>query len=483
MLTEGVQYAQDTTRVVTAFVHQTATPFEVFSGTATSPLDITRFVTSAKQSANEATLGLAWHDEIYGADQPRSGQVLEIKLDGVQFWVGVIQAVNDYRLSSGEKSMSITSRSRDATPIFRDTRRATQIYPTATPLSYIARQVAQSCGLQAAEIQLTDTGASTVHSNTQLADLTPWQMLTTLYQPSGMEPYVDVRGRLKCISRDVSRMSDVVLDDNRRLVSVQGSKSQPPLTEMRIKWLDPNLSEVAQVPKVLSSKTLTAGFFQLRQQQDVSFSTDQTQRARDTYLVVRQSANSGLLPVCTESWEQTTTTGGKLTLETSAWVPGLATAAMAVKFTAHNWPDIVAYAVTEPVGRRLEFAADAVLFLTMMSIGTGMYEIWGTPYDYVHARNTTTAYNEAAGVWELKPFEIENDFVMNADQAQSFAIRELSHQYRSSFSYSAVIVDDTRVERGDIIELSDGSRLYVTDYSRDLSHGAAALLNVHGFRV
>jgi hypothetical protein len=43
-------------------------------------------------------------------------------------------------------------------------------------------------------------------------------------------------------------------------------------------------------------------------------------------------------------------------------------------------------------------------------------------------------------------------------------------------------VDDLRIEPGDIIELHDGSRLYVTGYSRDLTRGASAELQVTGFR-
>ena len=118
----------------------------------------------------------------------------------------------------------------------------------------------------------------------------------------------------------------------------------------------------------------------------------------------------------------------------------------------------------------------------MMSIGTGVYEIWGTPYDMVHARNTTTAYGKNTQDWEINVAEIENDFVMNQEQSQGFAVRELIYSYRSASSYNISIVDDPRIERGDIISLKDGSRVYVTDYTRDLSIGAAATLDITGFR-
>ena len=191
--------------------------------------------------------------------------------------------------------------------------------------------------------------------------------------------------------------------------------------------------------------------------------------------------------MASESYTQLTPTSGKITLKTSAWVPLLTTGAMVAKFIAHQTPDTVVMAPTGtvvptvPGGRRLEYAADAVILLTMMSVGTGQYEIWGTPYDYVHARNTTTAYNSSARPWEIKPEEIENDFVVNEPQAQAFAIRELIYRSRAAMQFNLEIVDDTRIERGDIIELSDGSRVYVTDYSREVAHGAPAVLSVQGF--
>ncbi len=484
MYTGGKTYAPDSQRVTTAFVHPaSASPLDVMTGVSVSPLEITRFCRSIKQGPNECSVSLAWHDELYGANQPTVGQVLEIRLEGESYWIGIIQAVNDYRLASGERSMSIVARSRDATPAFRDTRRATDIYPTATPIAYIARQVARAVGLTDPEINLIDAGASTVHSNTQLADLTPWQMLTTLYQPSGLEPYIDCRGRLKCISRDIGRVPDIVLDDNRRLIDVSGSKSRPSLTEMRIKWLDPHLTEVAQQDRMLDRATITAGFFQLKQHRDVFFGPDQTQRARDTHMVIRQSANSGLLHFCSEDYEQRTTTTGLITLTTSVFAPMLAIDSMAALLLMSFIPDYIGYGVTIPYGRTLHAALEVQIMVIMMSLGTGQYEIWGTPFSYVHARNTTTAYNPAAKVWEINPQEIENDFVMNEDQAQSFAIRELAYVYRSASSYNISIVDDTRIERGDIVQLRDGSRVYVTDFNRDLSIGAPAVLNVSGFRA
>ena len=101
----------------------------------------------------------------------------------------------------------------------------------------------------------------------------------------------------------------------------------------------------------------------------------------------------------------------------------------------------------------------------------------------VHTRNSTTAYNPAAKDWEVNVLEIESDFVVNEAAALNFATRELIYNFRSASSYNITIVDDLRIEPGDIVELSDGSRVYVTEYSRELTSGSPAMLKLTGFRV
>lgn len=478
-------YGLDCAKNTGIFLHPTATPLDVMQGVSADAVEITQFVSACSQTPQQVSCTLAWHDELYGANQPKSGQVLEIKLEDTTFWIGIVQSIDNYTLSSGTKTMSLVARSRDAMPAWREMRRITDVYPVGTELDFIARHVLYGLGLQEVEINLPALGMNVVQSNMQLADLPPWQMLTTLLQPAGYEPYVDTMGRVKGIQRDTTRAADIYLTDNTRLMSVNGSKSKPSITELRVKWLDPNLSLVDQVDRSLANATITAGFFQLKQTKDIYFSADQSQRARNTRLVVKQSANSGILPACTEKYEQLSPTSGKIILKTAYWVPGLITNSLAGMIAASYIPDGVISlfgGITVPKGRLVHAAAEAGIMITMMSIGTGMYEIWGTPYDSVHVQNSTTAYNSNAKPWETNVQELENDLVMNEEQAQAMAIRELIYAYRSTSSWGATIVDDPRIEKGDIIQLRDGSRLYVTDYKRDLTFGSAAKIDITGFR-
>jgi hypothetical protein len=478
-----VPYAADAIRAVQVLHHPTATPLELVQETASDGVDLSPYCSQVTQSASEASISLSWHNELYGSAQPKPGQILELQLDGAPLWWGVIESLNDYRLEVGTRTMSLLARSRDASPFWRNVRRVTDIYPTATPLALIARNVAASLGLADNEMNLPSSSGYTVHSNTQLADLPAWEMLEQLYAPFGSMPFVDARGRLKTISRDVGRAADIVLTED-RIQAVTGARSRSPVSLVRIKWLDPALTRVEQQDQSLAQATITAGYFQLEQRKDISFSNDGSQRAENTYLVIKQSANSGLVEVCDETYEQLSQTSGRIVLTTARWVPGLIGVFLALKAAA-ALPDISLPfgGPTAPIGKIVYGGIELSVLLVMASIGTGMYEVNGTPYDFVHARNSTEAYDSAAPSWMGNEVEIENDFVGSEQAAQAYAVRELIYQARAASSFGLTLIDDPRIEPGDIVQLPDGTRVYITGYSRDLTSGAPALLNVEGFQI
>lgn len=476
---------QDDKREVAVLLHPTASFLDILNGVSTDAVDLSAYASAVKHTSKDADVTFDYHTALNGAAQPQPGQLLELQLSGQTLWVGVIDTISSYTLQPGKHSLALKAYTRDNMPAWKDVKFVTDLYVTGTPLNTIAEDVAGQVGLAAEEIALPVIGVYVVHSNVQLANLAGWEMLQQLLLSSGYEPAIDARGRLTAISRDLGRASDVVLTED-RIIAITGSKSRSPVTSVRIKWLDPNLTMVSQQDQVLANATITAGFFQLHQHQEIYFSADKTQRASGTYLVVKQSANSGLLPVCTESYTVISPTEGSLDLVTAFWAPALATTALAGLIASSYIPDGVASfgaGVTIPEGRLVEMVSQVAILLIMMSIGTGVYEIRGTPYSYVNGRNTTEA--AAAGVpdWLLQIQEIDNDFVMSEPDAQAFAARELIYAARSAETYKSTIVDDPRIERGDIVELYDGSRIYVTDYARTLTSGSPAVLELTGFRA
>lgn len=473
---------KDALRSVALYLHPSASIRDVRTGVATDGVDLSEFVSDTfRQAPRELTVSVSWHLELYGAAQPKAGQVLEVRLDGSILWLGIIESVNDYRLERGTRRLSLTARSPDATPAWRNVRRVTDFFPVATPLTEIVRRIGSALGLNEDEIVVPPSPVTTVHSNTQLADLTAWDMLEQLMLPLGLAPRFDGLGRLTTQSRELGRAPDILLDDT-RIVNVSGGRSVPALSSVRVKWLDPQLTRVAQQDSKLADATITAGFFQLHQRKSITFSDDATQRAENTRLVIKQSANGGLLPVCKEEYRQLTTTSGEILLTTQAWAPGLVGLILGLKVYS-ALPDIAPPfgGPTTPTGKIVHGAAELVVLLILASIGTGIYEVWGAPYDFVHGRNTTEAKNSAASIWTENVEDFENDLIMNEAHAQAVAVRELAYRARSATSWGASIVDDPRIEPGDILQFPDGTRFCVTDYTRNLARNAPAVLDLQGF--
>ncbi len=479
----------DSARRFAVFRHPTASFVDILAGTATDAIDLSQYVVSGKHTSKDADIAFTYQTQLNGAAQPKPGELIEIQLNGQTLWVGIIESVAAFNLQSGLRRLEIKVYSRDNTPTWKDIKRVTSLYAAGTPVNQIANDVALSVGLLAAEIALPLTSTYTVHSNLQLGNMSGWDILTNTLQSSGIDPYIDARGVLKGISRDLARPSDVVLTAD-RLNAISASKAKSPITSVRVLWLDPALSEVVHQDQVLGTATITAGFFQLHQNLDVYFSADRTQRAKGTYMVIKQSANSGLLPVCDEKYVQFDQLHGQIQLTTGIWAPLLASASLAEIIAYSFVPDgvvtggfVISGGYTVPYGRLLNAAAEVAVMLIMMSIGTGMYEIRGLPYDLVNARNRTEATAKGVPDWLIQNQDIETDFIMNESHAQAFAARELIYQSRAASTYNAQIADDPRIERGDIVELPDASRIYVLDYSRELTHGSKALLQLTGFRA
>lgn len=485
MDTRWTQTPRDSSRTVAIIRHHTATFVDILNGTSTDGQDLTQYVTSAKHSSSDADISFTYNTELSGTNQPVPGDLLEIVLNGLTLWVGVIDSIQDYALSSGTRRLTVKAYSRQNMTAWKSVKRVTPIYAVGTPVNSICNDIAEAVGLSPAEIALPIVPTYTVHSNMQLAQMSAWEMLSGALISSGYSPWVNARGQLTAISRDLARPAAISLSED-RIVSIGGSKSKSPVSSVRIKWLDPALTEVVHQDQALETATITAGFFQRHQHREIYFSTDRTQQAKGTYMIVKQSANSGLLPVCSENYTQYSPVMGAIDLVTASWAPRLAIDGIAGIIAASFIPDNVASfggGVTIPVGRLVEAASQVGVMLIMMSIGTGIYEIRGQPYDSVHARNTTEAKALNVPDWLLEITDIENDFTMSETHAQAFAGRELIYQIRSATNYKATILDDPRIEVGDILELYDGSRLYVLDYSRDISSGSAAILDVTGFRA
>lgn len=458
---------------------------QLVNGVALADQDLSPYADQVSCSASGAEVSLVFHAQLYGAAQPRIGDFIQLRTGGQALFTGQVDGLTGYREERGARTFGLSVKTRDATPLWRQTKWVTDTYPTGTEYGVIIRDVLEAVGLTDAEMPtLFLTGLHTVHGDTQLADLPVWEMLTMILQANGQEPFITATGTMKAISRDVVRNHDIELQPF-EVLNITGERARKQVTNVVVKWLNPELAKTNTQTQVLARDSITAGFFKLKQERRLYWSEDRRQRAQNTFMKIIASVNDGLLPVGDEHYEQVDEFSGRITVTTLAWVPTLATATMAAMIANSNIGDVVTSApgTTVTLGRRIEAAAHVAYFLIIMSLGTGNYEIWGDPYDYVHEVNSTEAYDANAPAWVRLEEEISSDFMMNEGHAQAMAVRELLYRSLSAHSWNVDIIDHYEIEKGDILKLPDGSRLYVTDYTRDLSHGAPAVLSIKGFRV
>lgn len=484
----------DTMPKTRIFFHPTASIEDVQNGVPKDSVDISPWVSDAKQTSSELNVTLNWNNEFLGSSQPRPGQVLSVMQDGLNLCIMIIDSLSSYVLSFGERSMSITARSRETQDIWKLTKLVTQLYPFGTNVSDIIKDIAVQAGLSDQDWIIPPSAITTCTTSTQMANQSAWQMMQTLFLPIGQTPYVNAIGQLKGVSRDlIGREPDVVLT-NDRLLRVNASRSKAPTTRYILQWLDPNLTMVEQQGRMLAECNLTAGFFTPVFWKHLTFSEDGTQRATQTYLRIQTSVNqfriggTDFLPCFLEEYSQDTDVNCRIMIITLGWTYVVLAAAIIAKLIASAIPDgvivgglFVSGGTTIPIGRIIEAICDVAIFIIQAAMGTGDYQVWGVPFAYLHARNSSEAYDMDAIAWADNPTTVENDFIMNEAHAQAVCTRELIYLSRAASSWSMDLVEDRRIEKGDLIELPDGSAVYVTDFSRVLMGSRENKLTIQGF--
>lgn len=467
----------------TVVLHPRADVRTVRLGQADDDFDLSPFLSSGSHGVFDCNLTLDWNHELLGANQPAPGMVLEVRCQAAPLWIGIIDALSSYLVAVGQRQMQVTARSRDSLDIWRTSKRVTPLYPQMTNLAVIARDICAAVGLQYDEVLLPQSPYYTAHSNTQMANQTAWDMEQTLLLPMGLTPFVDCLGRFRGASRDIKGVdADIVLTDD-RVVKVTASRAKVPTTRVILYWLDPNLTKATQQGRKLGETTITVGFFLPFIRRTLYWSQDRTQRAENTYLRIISSCNKIGVPVALQNYSQNDEVSGEIELISLGWTQAILFLGL-WQAAAEAYPDVVPSlppTFTVPIGKIKHGRIELALFLTTIAMGTGIYEIWGTPYDWIHARNLTEAYDSSGVAWMDNPQQINNDFIVNEAHADAVAVRELIYQNRAAQKWTATIVEDRRIEFGTRLQFPDGSKMYVEDFGRSLAHGGENVLEVTGF--
>lgn len=482
----------------------TVTPTSIVDGSATPIRDLTPLVSRARQSESDLSVTLTWHDELFGAAMPQPGQWLAASLNGTVVCVMLLESVSDYRMRSGERSMTLTARSRDAVSAWRDDPVATERYPQGTPLVSIAADVAFALGLDGLEVRLPGEPYGVPQAWYQASNVPAWELVTHCLLVLGYQPFVDAIGRLRAYSRDVLRAADVTISAERVLGYV-GSKVMSPISQLRLKWRRPLPIKISQGQRVLGTTTVMAGFFARDAVREMYWSEDRTQQADldplletggsqtlNSRLFVKSDINRGVIDVGDQFFDPIFAEredgsrggciGGRVRVDMVWHKEKMIAALQASKPLLAAIPDGVNIigGHTISIGRAAQAVADVITLTLMCRMGAGVYEVQGNPYDLVNPVNHTTAFDPVSSPGGRED-GIESDLVLDEAMAQQIVTREFIYRARAASDFTLTIIDDPRIEVGDVVSVQDGPRLLVTGVQRDLSPGSSNVVELSGF--
>lgn len=324
----------------------------------------------------------------------------------------------------------------------------------------------------------------------QVVNMPPWDAMEQLMFGIQALPFFNGKGELDLISKTQNRVTLALTDDNYlRKYESRGSASET-VNKVILTYLSNTLSRVDGPDQLLGSATITTGFFKGSFEVDVYYSDERKTRSDNPRFIVVQSANAGLLSFCDESMTKIDEFHSRIDIEISVWAPTLAGAMLAAYLFLGFFPwdigeGLVVVVISEPFGRIAQAISLIVLLLIMMALGTGQYEVWGTPYEMVYLEQQAIAIKANTEFWQEREKEIRNDFISSVEQAQPLVVNELHYEVMKENPRTLILRYDPRIEPGDVLQLSSTVKVYVDDIARTITRGSndASTMTVQGYRT
>jgi hypothetical protein len=184
----------------------TVEPADLIDAVPGGGIDLTPYAGRIRQTDSTTSIQIVHPARAAGTLRPRLGACVAIRrADGVPYFNGVVGAISSERESrdAGQREFTVNVVRRDALPWWRDVRRTTGVLTVGADLAALARSVATDLGLGGGEIDIPDSGVTQAHLQAQLGDQNAWNILTKLLEPGLREPFVDARGVLRSLNRNI----------------------------------------------------------------------------------------------------------------------------------------------------------------------------------------------------------------------------------------------------------------------------------------
>jgi hypothetical protein len=352
-------------------------------------------------------------------------------------------------------------------------------------------------GMTENEIRIPSTlGLQLKHQVNQLIQVAPWDGIVSILESVGAVPFFDGDGRLSCYYKTMTLPEARKMADWVKILDYEIPEyNQEAINKVRVIFLDSTLEEIEGTYQILGTAQATAGFFIPKIELDCWWGGDHMQRAKNTRMIIKQSVVTKVgrmhsavyfgLEWAVESYKQVDDFHGQVLITVPWYAPAMFGTALVEYLIAAYKGDLTTSlgGLTIPIGRIMEALCLIQILGMMMCIGTGQYEIWGTPYDYVYREKQSTAMECGIEYWQINEKVIKNDFLGTQEQADAVALLELIWEKSKCFPRKLVIQDDPALEIGDMLRLPDEIKFFITGITKSIKRGDVPLLTLDGFKV
>lgn len=486
---------------------------EIIAGTASqTPIDLSSYVSKIGWSYERLSVSMSDDAGVFHPDAgafrtyigPGRGIRLLEGFEGVpeDEWIptfsGIIQGPYGWKRIRGSVfATSFSVFTRDANQAWRRRNVTSKEYTIGTDWSVMFYQLAQEVmGLDFSEISVQEPWNLLFDKTVnQIVNISPWEGLSALAEGNMARLWFNGKGQLATYPVTLDRVN-LVLSDEKLLTSYdQPGGNEEIINKVIVTYLDNNLTKVTGARQSLGTANVTTGFFDFETKLDVFWSEDKRQRAENVELIVKSSINQNDLGISigSERLQIDNEFGGQLILTVDAFVSALAIAGISGILASAFLEDEVYtfdialsgginFGATIPVGRVVFSLSIVAVLLAMMILGTGIYEIVGNPYDYAFLEKQAIAMIDNIQFWEEKELNIKNDFISTEEKAHQLALNELLFAQSQGKPRNLVIANDPRIEKGDIIQLSTGVKVFVNTAARTITRGESIPMSISGFK-
>jgi hypothetical protein len=330
-------------------------------------------------------------------------------------------------------------------------------------------------------------------NSNQVVNYPPWDAMEQLAFGINAVPFFNGKGELDLYYITQNRITHSLEDDKYlRRYEAKGSSAEI-INKVILTYMSNTLSRVDGPDQVLGSAIITAGFFKREFDVDVYYSDERKTRSDNPRFIVQASVNSGLISFAEETMTKIDEFHSRINVEVSVFAPLLAGALLIAWVAASYLPNFgfaVGFGgseVTVPIntGTYVQALLLMAILLIMMSIGTGQYEVWGTPYEMVYLEQQAIALKAGTEFWQEREKEIRNDFISTLEQAQPLIINQLHHEVMKENPRSLVLRYDPRLEPGDVLEVSSGVKIWIESIQRIIGRadGNTNTMTASGYRT